>query len=289
MKSVWNSKAFAKVNFNLKVLPVREDGFHNLESIFQTVTLCDELIVKVKEGNGCEVVCDSMQLPQKNTLSLAYNAFCEVTELKVPGIKVFLKKGIPSGGGLGGGSADAGALIRILQKMCKIKLSDLQLDYVAGKTGSDVFFFVHCNDKGRGCALVSGRGEEIIKIKPRKSMYLAMIFPGVSSSTKEAYFLVDEMLNKGDFLEYPDYKQLEEVYRKDPEKWTFNNTFSPVLEKKYSEIKKALEELKKTGAVYSAMSGSGSTVFGVYGSRKEAVKALKQLKNDWTIRLVQTN
>lgn len=289
MKSSWYSKAFAKVNFNLKVLPVREDGFHNLESIFQTVSLCDKLIVKKAKQKGCEVICDSMQLPPKNTLTLAYNAFCEVTEIKVPGIKVVLKKGIPSGGGLGGGSADAGALIRILQKMCKIKLSDLQLDYIAGKTGSDVFFFVHCNYKGTGCALVSGRGEVIRPITPRKGLHLAMIFPGVSSSTKEAYSLVDDMLNKGDFLEYPDFSKLEEIYRQDPEEWSFNNTFSPVLENKYAQIKNALEDLKKTGAVYSAMSGSGSTVFGVYSSRRQAVKAIKQLKSTWTIKLVHTN
>lgn len=288
MKSAWSAKAYAKVNFNLKVLPAREDGFHNLESIFQTVGLYDELIVTLKNGTGCQVVCDSMDLPEKNTLSMAYDAFCEVVKVNVPGIKVLLKKGIPSGGGLGGGSADAGALLRILQKICKVSLTNTQLDYIAGKTGSDVFFFVHCNKKGQGCALVSGRGEVVKTISSGKSLPMLMVFPGIHSSTKEAYSLVDEMLNKGDLLEYPSFENLETVFRKDPKEWTFNNTFSPMLELKYPKIKQALDELKKTGAVYSVMSGSGSTVFGVYTSKKLAKKSAKILSNNWSIKLVHT-
>lgn len=289
MKRVWFSKAYAKVNFNLKVLPAREDGFHNLESIFQTVNLYDELKVIKTNGNGCEVVCDSMQLPEKNTLTMAYQAFCEVTKIQVPSVRIFLKKGIPSGGGLGGGSADAAALVRILQKMCKIKLSDSQLDYIAGRTGSDVFFFVHCDSNGKGCFLVSGRGEKLEKINARKDLHLLFIFPGVSSSTKEAYALVDELLQKGDFLKYPAYEDLESVYRLDPVNWTFENTFSPQLENKYTQIKQALDDLKKTGAVYSAMSGSGSTVFGVYTSKKQAIRYRKALASFWSVKLVQAN
>ena len=134
-------RAYAKINFGLKVLPLREDGFHNLESIFQTIGLYDELIVTWNEVKSCVVSCDSMQLPSKNTLTSAYQAFCEAVEVDVPGIRVNLIKGIPSGGGLGGGSADAAALVRVLEKLCRVKLSVKQLDYVASKTGSDVSKF----------------------------------------------------------------------------------------------------------------------------------------------------
>lgn len=286
-----SAKAFAKVNFNLKVLPLKENGFqnfHNIESIFQTVSVFDQVIVDVKDSSGCDVFCDTLVLPQKNTITLAYEAFCQVTGVEVPGVKVTLIKGIPAGGGLGGGSADAAAFIRVLQQICGIKLSDEQLDYIAAKTGSDVFFFMHCDENGKGAALVSGRGDKVKKIDSRTDLYLLLIFPGVGSNTKEAYAMVDNYLADGDKLNYPAFEQLESVYRLPPENWVFNNTFYLALRNKIVEIEKALEELKKTDAVYTALSGSGSTVFGVYTSLESAEKAEKIVSNAWSVKLVQT-
>ena len=121
----FTEKAYAKVNFNLRVLPKRPDGFHNLESIFQTISLFDELEVSVEKETGCFVECSSLALPDDNTLTSAYKAFCSVVnpQVKVPGVKVVLKKGIPAGGGLGGGSSDAAALVRVLERLCKVRLS----------------------------------------------------------------------------------------------------------------------------------------------------------------------
>lgn len=283
-----SAKAFAKVNFNLKVLPLKEDGFHNIESIFQTVSVYNQVIVDVKDGTGCEVFCDTMVLPQKNTITMAYEAFCQITNVEVPGVKVTLIKGIPAGGGLGGGSADAAAFVRLLQKICGIKLSDGQLDYIASKTGSDVFFFMHCDEEGKGAALVSGRGEIVEKIDSRTDLYLLLIFPRVGSNTKEAYSKVDAYLADGDKLNYPSLKELESIYRLPPDKWIFNNTFYLALKNQIPELEKALEELKKTDAVYTALSGSGSTVFGVYTSLDSAKKAEKIVEKAWSVKLVQT-
>lgn len=288
MKSTWCVRAYAKVNFNLKVLPKREDGFHNIESIFQTIGLYDELIVTVNNEQGCKVICNSMQLPKDNTLILAYNQFCSIVNVKVPGITVELIKNIPSGAGLGGGSSDAGALIRVLQKICKITLTESQKDYIASKTGSDVFFFVHCNNKGKGCALVSGRGEYVQKIKPRKDLYLLLFFPGIHSSTKEAYALVDKLIEEKGLGEYPLFTQLKKVYYLNPKAWNFRNTFSIVLEEKYSIIRQAIEVFIQNGAVFSAMSGSGSTVFGVYTSKSKAKKSKNLLSGLWSFKLVRT-
>lgn len=288
MYSNISEKAYAKVNFNLRVLPPRGDGFHNIESIFQTVSVYDELDISVTLGTGCEVFCDDMVLPQKNTITSAYEAFCEVTHANVPGIKVILKKGIPAGGGLGGGSSDAAALVRGLQKICGITLSEKDLDYIAGKTGSDVFFFMHCDAEGKGTALVSGRGERVKKINSRTDLYLLLIFPGVSSSTKEAYSLVDDYLTNVDKLKYPCFEEIEAIYRNSPKRWIFKNTFYPALKEVIPEINLALEEIEKTDAVYTAMSGSGSTVFGVYASFEKAQVALKKLSSMWSVKLVQT-
>ena len=100
-----------KVNFNLNVLPPRADGFHNIESIFQTVSLFDELTVCLEKGyNTCAVECQEMTLPESNTITSAYSAFCSLTGFN-QSVKVNLVKKIPSGGGLGGGSSDAAAVV----------------------------------------------------------------------------------------------------------------------------------------------------------------------------------
>ena len=259
MEKNFTEKAYAKVNFNLRVLPKRSDGFHNLESVFQTIDLFDELEVSVAEESGCFIECSSIDLPKDNTITKAYNAFCQITGGEVPGVRVLLKKGIPSGGGLGGGSSDAAAMVRVLEKLCNIKLSEKQLEFIAEKTGSDVFFFMHCNSEGKGCALVSGRGEIVKKIKARTDLFLVLVFPGICSSTKEAYALVDDRLEQETFCDFPKLDELEAIYRKAPSQWNFMNTFTPSLCGKYSELSRALGELKDNGAEYADMSGSGST------------------------------
>ncbi|MCR5188321.1 MAG: 4-(cytidine 5'-diphospho)-2-C-methyl-D-erythritol kinase [Treponema sp.] len=290
-----SSRAYAKVNFGLRVLPKglgsfhNSDGFHNIESIFQTIDLCDELRVTPISERACIVHCDSMQLPENNTLSLAYNAFCECTGRDSIGLEVNLIKGIPAGGGLGGGSSDAAALIRILQRFYDIELNDKQLDYIASKTGSDVFFFMHCDKEGRGCALVSGRGEFVKKIEnPRDDLYLVMIFPESKSSTKEAYALIDQAFSEGKEIKSPELNELEDIYRMDPGKWTFINTFTPVIASANEEIGRAIEALKNVGCCYTEMSGSGSTVFGAFTDRQQAISASNLLGETWNCKLVQT-
>ena len=281
-------KAYAKINFGLKVFPKRDDGFHSIESIFQTIDCFDELIVTETQQFGCEVMCDSMELPLNNTLVNAYQAFCDITRRKDIGVSVKLIKGIPSGGGLGGGSSDAAALIRVLEKLCGIVLTDEQLDYVASKTGSDVFFFMHCDNDGKGCALVSGRGEIVEKIIPRHDLFLLLIFPDVHSSTKEAYALVDKMLDSGEEVKSPDFKDYEKIYSLEPNKWTFSNTFTPVIAKEYEKIENAITAIRKGGCSYVEMSGSGSTVFGVFTLKQQAMFVNNLLTDAWNCRLVQT-
>ena len=280
--------AYAKVNFGLRVLLKRADGFHGIESIFQTVDLYDELTLTTTDEKGCVVHCSDMELPENNTLTKAYNAFCKVVRCEVPGVRVELKKGIPSGGGLGGGSSDAAALTRMLERLCNVRLSDSELDNIAAETGSDVFFFMHCDERGRGCALVSGRGEVVKKIHGRDDLFLLLIFPEVSSSTKEAYALVDEALACGNVLISPEFDELELVYRRPPENWTFINTFTPVISAKYKDIGRAIEALRALGCEYAEMSGSGSTVFGIFSSRQEAESAVKELTGSWNCKLART-
>ena len=267
----------AKINVGLKVLPVRDDGFHSIESIFQTVGLYDELTVKLIDGFGrCEVSCADIVLPKKNTIESAYKAFSEVCG-KIKSVSVFLKKGIPSGGGLGGGSSDAAAFVRALEKLNDVKLSDNELDSIAAKVGSDVFFFLRAAD---GAAIVTGRGEIVQHIKRRNDLSFLLVFPHVSSSTKEAYTLIDEFYSSGSSIAFPEVVRLEEIYNSPLNKWTFKNSFTTVLKNKYAEIGNALTALSNVNAPYCEMSGSGSTLFGVFYSFGGAQAAAEKLKAD---------
>ena len=287
-----NYTAYAKVNFGLNVLPKnggeQKNEYHNLESIFQTVDLYDVLTVEKNNSSVCTVICKDMKLPEKNTLTNAYDAFFQITGLEKVGICVELKKGIPSGGGLGGGSSDAAALVRALQDICDIRLNQKQLDFIASKTGSDVFFFMNCDEQGKGCALVWGRGENVKMISPRKDLFLVLIFPQQSSSTKEAYALLDEAYQRGEKLESPSLNELENIYNRSVEDWTFINSFTPVISNSCEEIRLALKDLHKVGCCYSEMSGSGSTVYGVFTLRQQAISASNLLGEAWKCKLVQT-
>lgn len=239
------------------------------------------------EQKGCVIECSNFALPEENTLATAYKAFTEITGI-VPGIQVQLKKGIPSGGGLGGGSSDAAALVRVLERVSGKKLSDTELDYIAARTGSDVFFFMHCDSEGKGCALVSGRGEKVEKILTRNDLFLLLLFPEVSSSTKEAYAAIDRENEQGNVQTDPSFSDLERMYRKSPKEWKFKNTFTPVLCKRYDVIEAALNDLKKSSAEYVEMSGSGSTIFGVFTNRLEAESCFRTLSKMRKCELVQT-
>lgn len=273
----------AKVNIGLNVLPRRVDGFHNLESIFQTVGLCDYITVTLlDEENVCEVSCDTMELPADNTITSTYRAFCSLTGKK-SGVKVALEKHIPSGGGLGGGSSDGAFFLYALAQLTGVDLTDSLKDKVASLVGSDVFFFLHGKKNGykNSCAVVTGRGDVVKAIEPRKDLYFLLIFPEVHSSTKEAYELVDNAYETGNTTSCPELTEYELIYNKPVKEWTFANSFTSVLVKKYPVIGKALQELKESGAVWSDMSGSGATVFGVFDTKEAAEKAFSQLKINW--------
>lgn len=279
----------AKINLGLRVFPRRADGFHNISSIFTTIRLFDELNVsEIQKENVCEVVCEQMELPEDNTFTKAYKAFCVLTGIK-KGVRVEVTKRIPAGGGLGGGSSDSSSFIHSLNILFDAKLSSSDLIQIAGEVGSDVFFFTEAllADGGRRfsnfevfSALVEGRGEKVSQIKERSDFTVLLVFPGVSVSTKDAYNWVDEKIAKCDC---PDQIQndLEQVYRLPVKEWTFSNDFTDVVCNKNHAVQKALLLLKQCGADFADMSGSGSTVFGVFENREKALSAQKTLDGEF--------
>jgi len=263
----------AKLNLTLRVLPKRADGFHNIESIFQKIRLCDELTVTRSASAGCSLQVHGMELPAENTVQKAFSLFAEVAKIR-EGVSVDLVKHIPSGAGMGGGSSDAAALLRALNSLFSAGVPDEILVEIAGKVGSDVPFFLYGD-----CAVVSGRGEVVRPICGRRDLSFVVICPDVHSSTKEAYALVDEwyMNNSVSKVDWPSLDELEGIYNKSVGEWNFANSFTQPLINRYPEIQGALAAITASGADFADMTGSGSTVFGVFEAKEKAQDAYNRL------------
>ena len=281
----------AKINLGLEIFPKRADGYHELRSIFTTVGLFDEICVsKTDEKNTCIVESFGMELPEQNTITAAYKAFCVLTGID-SGVRVSIKKRIPAGGGLGGGSSDASSFIQSVNNLFKAGLGIDSLSAIAGKVGSDVFFFTYALSAQDGkwfskfepfAAVVEGRGEKVRQIQHRSDFSVLLIFPNVGVSTKDAYALVDETLD----LESRRNKiSLEEIYNQPVKNWSFKNDFTVPVSKKYAGIAEALVKLKSCGADFADMSGSGSTVFGIFEKKETALKAKVLLEKEFNLAL----
>ena len=273
MLSSVHELAPAKLNLTLKVLPKRADGFHNIESIFQKIRLCDELTVARSASAGCSLQVHGMELPAENTVQKAFSLFTEVAKIR-EGVSVDLVKHIPSGAGMGGGSSDAAALLRALNSLFSAGVPDEILVEIAGKVGSDVPFFLYGD-----CAVVSGRGEVVRPICGRRDLSFVVICPDVHSSTKEAYALVDEwsMNNSVSKVDWPSLDELKGIYNKPVGEWNFANSFTQPLINRYPEIQGALAAITDSGADFADMTGSGSTVFGVFEAKEKAQDAYNRL------------
>ena len=287
----------AKINLGLKVFPKRADGYHDIESIFTVVNLCDEIFVRRDGGNEskCFVDCEGMNLPEDNTFQRTYKAFCVLTGIK-ENVYVKVKKHIPAGGGLGGGSSDSSSFLKSIDIIFDTHLEHSALEYISGQVGSDVFFFTRAlEEKGTELSLwesftavVSGRGEKVKPIETRTDCSYLLVFPGVSVSTKDAYSLVDEWQSL-----HPDKNRgvsvvdlLNESYGRPVREWFFSNDFAAPVAGRYPRIQQALDALKASGADFVDMSGSGSTVFGVFGDRRRALQAQDLLSGQWKSVLV---
>ena len=276
MLDVVRDSAPAKLNLHLEVYPKRSDGYHPIKSIFQTISLVDDLVVSLSgKSLSCVVECDAMQLPEENTLTKTYRLFCQISGVTA-GVRVKLTKRIPSGAGLGGGSSDAATFLLILNKMFDYPLGLNQLEEIANLVGSDVLFFL-----SGGAAIVTGRGDIVESIKPREDFCIVVVYPDVHCSTPESYGLVDEYFALGETVNETTLQDLEKMYYEPVSEWRFVNTFTNPVATKFPVIFDVMKSLKELGADYVQMSGSGSTVFGVFSNFEVGKDACTNLKRFW--------
>jgi 4-diphosphocytidyl-2-C-methyl-D-erythritol kinase len=251
--------AAAKVNLHLRVYPRRPDGFHGILSLFQAVSLADVLAISsLKESDTIEIEGDFDCSAESTTVYKAAKAYLAASGANV-GLSIKVDKRIPTGAGLGGGSSDAAATLLGLEGLLDGGLGHSVLLEIGARIGSDVPFFL-----GSGAAIVSGRGEIVEPIEAREDFSLLLVEPGFPISTVGAYALLDR--ERPDDAEEPDLDRaaISCAYRGDIRSWPFANSFEPVQEAQRPELGRIKRLLLGSGASFAAMSGSGSTMFGVF-------------------------
>lgn len=263
-----------KINLHLRVLGARPDGFHDIESVFQLTSLADEITVtRGGVSRSCEVVSPLMELPPSNTITSAVDRFREVTGI-ADGVRVVVMKRVPSGAGLGGGSSDAAATLAAMDRLFGTHVSPGDLAKCAAMIGSDVPFFLT-----GGAAIVEGRGERITPIHARTDLTGVLVWPGVASPTGAAYGLVDRYRAEGreGVSRWPSVADLERSYHGPVRDWPFRNSFTEPVEAAYPVIREARIGLAGAGAAFAEMSGSGSSVFGLFEDEAVADSACRSL------------
>jgi 4-diphosphocytidyl-2-C-methyl-D-erythritol kinase len=262
-------RAAAKVNLHLRVYGRRKDGFHGILSLFQAVSLADSIVIRsLKESDTIEIDGDFDCPAEETTVYKAVVAYRAASGIKT-GLSLKVDKRIPAGAGLGGGSSDAAATLLGLQAILNGGLEPSKIAALGASLGSDVPFFLLS-----AAAIVSGRGEDVRPIEARGDYSLVIAFPGFPVSTVGAYALLDR--ERPDDAREPDPgpEELIRAYRGDIRQWPFANSFEPVIGASRPEIPKAKAIFLEEGASFAAMSGSGSSIFGVFegGARIERAK-----------------
>jgi len=270
----------AKVNLFLRILAKEESGYHQLETLYTAVDLCDEIMLHHTErGVSVEVVGPSVGPDEENLAYRAADALLEAVGFTT-GVHVHLTKNIPVGAGLGGGSSDAGATLRALNTLVGKPFSASALLQIAGRLGADVPFFA----SGAGAALAWGRGERLvpISIPPRLSVLLAL--PSLHISTGEAYadLSVPERVT-------PVTLALDVLCRPEILAELAVNDFEASVFECHPELGKLREALHEAGALTARLSGSGAALFGLFNDRAAADQAQASLATGWSdVRFVVT-
>ena len=257
----------AKINLGLQVLNKREDGYHNLHSVFVETDLSDILTFSPADKYSLEV--EGVQAPtdDSNLISKAYHLLSTQAQKVSSGYRIHLKKRIPTGGGLGGGSSNAATTLLTLNKLWNLNKTEEELERLGKTIGADVPFFI----KG-GVQLVEGIGDILTPIDadPLKGLVFVLVIPPIHVSTPAAYKALNKSLQA--ITDHPKFAPPSK-----PMKWElFDNDFERVIRKTYPEIGEIKEKLLQNGALFASLSGSGSTVFGVFDNRDKAKASMEK-------------
>ncbi|OPZ94818.1 MAG: 4-diphosphocytidyl-2-C-methyl-D-erythritol kinase [Firmicutes bacterium ADurb.Bin419] len=278
-------KARAKINLFLDVLGRRNDGYHDVRMIMQSISLHDKVYLDLIDEKCINIKCDKHWVPS-NSDNIAYKAAAVIMDkYDLPkGVGIKIVKNIPVAAGLAGGSADAAAVLSGMNEMFSLNLKEDELMQLGKSIGADVPFCV----KG-GTMLAEGIGEILTDIAPLKNVNIVLVKPRISVSTAWVY----NNLDIGKISSRPDIRLLvDAIENRDIKSIGKNmvNVLEAVTVNRYGVIGEIKNKLVELGALGSMMSGSGPTVFGIFGSRMEAENAYKNISrhNKWECILTET-
>ena len=269
--------AFAKINLTLDVLDKRPDGYHDLKSVMQTISIRDDIEIDIGTGKPWKLLCDWDGIPTDST-NLAWKAasvFFDAIGKDPDGLLIRITKRIPMEAGLGGGSADAGAVLRALNRHYNYPFSVLALAELGSAVGSDVPFCTLC-----GTAMVEGRGERLRKLPDMPDCCFVVCKPEFSSSTPALYRKLDETL----IAKRPDHQAMESaLLAGDLGKIAENiwNVFDPVVTEEHLELNYIKSIFNSYGSVAQQMTGSGSAVFAIVENFEYAAVICSMLKDNY--------
>ena len=266
-------RSLAKINLSLLVLNKRSDGFHDLRTVFQTISLADTLEIDFTPGRSGKVEIESALDIPDNLVVRAANLLMD--EWKIRGhVRFHLNKTIPMGGGLGGGSSNAAAVLLALPVLAGVPSPPAKLAEVAAQLGSDVPFFLY-----GGTALGVGRGTELYPLPEVPESPAVVVAPGIHVSTPEAYSALGRSLtdaSRPGILNSLQAFVWREGDSAPAETWKSNNDFETVVFRQFPLLSAIKRKLLKAGANPALMTGSGSALFGVFRSPGERDRAAAQ-------------
>ncbi len=277
-------KALAKINLGLDVLGKREDGYHDVRMIMQSIHLYDRVEMKKTKSPAIRVETNLYYLPvnEDNLVYRAAKLMKDTFKIK-EGVRIVLQKFIPVAAGLAGGSSDAAAVLVGMNRMFQLGLKQDKLMELGLKLGADVPFCIM-----RGTALAEGIGEKLTPLPPMPKCPVLIAKPGISVSTKFVY----ENLRLNEYTQHPDIDQIAESVRKKRLKdvaANMGNILETVTIPKYPVIDEIKTLMKENGALNAMMSGSGPTVFGLFQGEKDVRKAYDALKQSGLVKNLYTS
>ena len=256
--------SYSKVNIGLKVLSQRDDGYHNIYTIFQELNFGDSIDIE-KRDHGFKIIANVDWVPT-NKSNICYKAYTEIKKefSEVKGIHIKIDKKIPIGSGLGGGSANAAALLKGIKKIYKLEVTESKLEGIGSEVGADVPFFIRGKTQ-----LGEGIGDKLTQLPKAIIGTYLLVIPKISIRTEWAYSVIKNRLNNqnknakfSSFIN-EDYSSLQ----------IFENDFEQIVIPAYPEIGAIKSKLLNLGARFASLSGSGSTVYGVYDDEASAKEA----------------
>ena len=286
-QSAFSLPSFAKINWSLQILGRRPDGYHEVKTLLQTISLHDDLHFEIDEGGGISVSCADPDIPSddQNLIVRAASTLKRQFDVKA-GVRVSLEKRIPTRAGLGGGSSNAAVSLLALTRLWSIRASAAQLLEIAATLGADVPFFLI-----GGCALATGIGATISPLPepPDDGVHLIVITPNASVSTAKAYSALSSTALTTSSNDPSLSNSRSEAKNRDLRPWplqdSLKNDFESVIFDIEPEIRRTKETLLQAGALGALLAGSGSSVFGIFADEEDQQRAANeiQLEAGWRI------